>query len=530
VRGSEAAGLRAGTGLAGIPGNAPSGAPRQRTTRRVAWAALTVVVAVGLFGAYLLQSRTIPAGPDGSSIALQAWDMLHGDPLLRGWWVADVTFYTTEIPQYMLIEWVHGLSPGDIHIGGAMTYTLLVLLAAFLARGRARGRAGIVRAVLAGGVMLAPSLGDVNPTLAPLFGDATQTLVLSPDHTGTAVPVLLILLLVDLARPRWYVPVLVGLVLAWVLIADILVVFIGTVPLALVCGLRVYQGVVVHREGLRSRWYELSLAVAAIISVPAGLAGIALIKAAGGWQLSSPQTKLATVGMLGRNLRLTGKGTLELFGADFFDAGSARGVVFALIHLVGMALVVWGFCAAVRRFPRRDGMVESVLAVAIVVNLAAYASGVQAVDMLSTREIARPGFALAAVLACYAGMLGFGAAQPAPPAAYSDLTAWLSAHHLRYGLSGYTQANTVTVQSRGAVSLRPVGPYGRFIAARKWEGNSSWYAPSSYQANFVALSSVGAAEVTSREVVDTFGRPARTYRYRDYTIMIWNYNLLTRLR
>ncbi|MGZ4435342.1 MAG: hypothetical protein ACXVW7_17215, partial [Trebonia sp.] len=67
----------------------------------LAWAAGTVVVAVVLFAAYLLQSRTIPAGPDGASIDLLSWDMLHGNPLLRGWWVADVTFYTTELPQYL---------------------------------------------------------------------------------------------------------------------------------------------------------------------------------------------------------------------------------------------------------------------------------------------------------------------------------------------------------------------------------------------------------------------------------------------
>ena len=59
-----------------------------------------------------------------------------------------------------------------------MTYTLLVLLAALLARGRARGRAGLARALLAGGIMLAPQLG------------ATSVLLLSPDHTGTAVPLL----------------------------------------------------------------------------------------------------------------------------------------------------------------------------------------------------------------------------------------------------------------------------------------------------------------------------------------------------
>ena len=72
-----------------------------------------------------------------------------------------------------------GLRPEVVHICSALTYTLLVLLAAFVARGRARGAEGVIRALLAAGIMLAPQ-----PT------GPTQVLLGSPDHVGTAVPVL----------------------------------------------------------------------------------------------------------------------------------------------------------------------------------------------------------------------------------------------------------------------------------------------------------------------------------------------------
>jgi hypothetical protein len=45
----------------------------------------------------------------------------------------------------------------------------------------------------------------------------------------------------------------------------------------------------------------------------------------------------------------------------------------------------------------------------------------------------------------------------------------------------------------------------------------------------VVLSTFGAYEVAAREAVATFGRPGRTYRYREYTIMVWRENLLARL-
>ena len=89
----------------------------------------------------------------------------------------------------MLLEAVHGLGPGVIHLGGAMTYTLLLVLAAWLARGRATGREGLARAALAAVIMLAPA-----PAASP-------TLLLTPDHLGSAVPVLLAWLAAERGRP-----------------------------------------------------------------------------------------------------------------------------------------------------------------------------------------------------------------------------------------------------------------------------------------------------------------------------------------
>jgi hypothetical protein len=98
------------------------------------------LAATALFILYLRQSRSVAVGSDGGSIALQAWDMLHGNFLLHGWAMSDVSFYSTELVQYVLLEWVRGLSPDVVHVGGAMTYTLVLLLAALVAMGQPAGR------------------------------------------------------------------------------------------------------------------------------------------------------------------------------------------------------------------------------------------------------------------------------------------------------------------------------------------------------------------------------------------------------
>ena len=74
-------------------------------------AGLAALAAAVLFFCYWRQSQAVPLSSDGSSNVLQAWAMLHGNLLLHNWWVSDVSFYTTELPQYTLIEALTGLGP-----------------------------------------------------------------------------------------------------------------------------------------------------------------------------------------------------------------------------------------------------------------------------------------------------------------------------------------------------------------------------------------------------------------------------------
>ena len=144
----------------GIP-DQPLTAEETRRARlaRWAWPVALAVAAIVLFLCYFRLSGTTPDNSDGSDQVLQAWDMLHGNWLLHGWTVGDVSYYTTELPEYMIVAKILGLGPGVIHVAAAFTYTLLVLLAGLLAKGRATGKEGVLRALIAAGILLAPQLG-----------------------------------------------------------------------------------------------------------------------------------------------------------------------------------------------------------------------------------------------------------------------------------------------------------------------------------------------------------------------------------
>src|SRR5580700_5522806 len=329
--------------------------------RRWLAAAGFAVFAAALFAVYLRLSRTSPENSDQANILLAASDMLHGNLLLHGWYLTDVSFYTTEEPQYALLEIFFGVHANTAHIAAAMTYTLAVLLAVLVARGGFTSRAAVIRLLITAGILLAPQLGI-----------GVSALLLSVGHIGTSVPVLLIFLLLDRAPRRWYVPVLTALGLAWALIADELVLIIGVVPLALVCALRVAEAAVRERglaRGLAARRYELSLIGAA--GAAAGLAWVAerVLRALGGYILHpirftfASHYSWATLHVLWAVPRIYGADYRGLAGGPYYTA---------LLHMVSLALVGLALLLLARRFFSGAALVDQVLGVAIVFNLALF--------------------------------------------------------------------------------------------------------------------------------------------------------------
>ena len=272
---ASAGGPRSGTPEASAAPSRPAQQPAPASwdvgRRRLLASAAVALAAAALFVAYLRVSRTYPENSDEANILLMSWDMLHGNVLLHGWYLSDVSFYPTELPQYALLEAIIGLHADTAHVAAAMTYTLVVLLAVLLARGRASGRAAWPPMALTACLMIAPQLGV-----------GVFVLLLSVGHIGTAVPLMLIWLVIargergdgppsrdregsGQGRPaRGYlaVPIVVGVLMTWVLVADPLVLVVGIVPLVAVCAVRIIRAISAadpgaRRAALQARWYEV---------------------------------------------------------------------------------------------------------------------------------------------------------------------------------------------------------------------------------------------------------------------------------
>jgi hypothetical protein len=515
----------------GAPAPARPGDRRPRWRSRVLAAAALLLVAFGLFLCYVTVSRSVPVTSDGAGNALQAWSMLHGNWLLRGWWLSDVSFYTTELPEYMLIETVRGLTPDVVHVAAGLTYTLLVLGTAWLARGRATGSAAVARMLLAGGIMLAPQATGVH------------VLLLAPDHVGSAVPVLAVLLLLDRAPPRWWVPVLTGMVLTGALMADRVLIVTAVLPLLAVCAGRVCYGVA-RRQPLRSRWMELSLIAAAVAAVGLSSGILALIAAHGGFTVWPVRARLVAWPRLLTHLEVIPQGVALLFGASTASHAAALTRGLALLHLAGLGLAIWGVGAALWRF-RRLSLVDQLLVGTVLINLLAYIlltpgalpysardysavlplSAALAGRMAGKRLLsARLAPVTAAVLAGYVLSLATVMSAPAAPPGKARLAHWLLAHHLDYGLGAYGTGNTTTLDTGNQVHVVVVVFSGGRCYPLRWEAQASDYDARLHDATFLVQAWPAA---TIRRV---FGPPGHVYHVGVNEVLVWNKNLLKQVQ
>ena len=151
--------------------------------------------------------------------------------------------------------------------------------------------------------------------------------------------------------------------------------------------------------------------MAAIVAEGLASAVNRLVSARGGFILHPVPYQLAPVRTWPKHAYVTVKGLLALFGAK--PEGPPIALVFALLHLAGVALVLWAAWRVARHFVAWPDMISQILLVAMVVNVVLYVPSTLAdATDLNAREFAvvLPFGAVLAGRTLAAGLL----ARPAP--------------------------------------------------------------------------------------------------------------------
>ena len=523
--------LESGTAPQGADGESTQPPTVRSLPRRFGIAALYLAIAVALFATYLRISDTFPMVSDGANNALQGWDLLHGHLLLHGWIIGDATYYTLELPLFALTEAVTGLNSSTTHVVAALTCLIVVIAAAALARGEARGAQAVMRYIVVVGILAVPlrNLG------------ATSVIDSNPEHFGTGAILLLAFLLIERRAQHWLTPFLLAALLVAGEVGDATVLYVGALPIVLVGTYRVLA---------TRKVFSLNTAIvlAAAASYPLTHLARRVMRHFGGYTMVLPHTELAPAHRWMHNAHLVYRDILIDFGHDRsmepHDFTTTLGFILCMAAMLsGLAGLLW---VLLRWFRASWG--EQLVVTAIVVNLGAFAvSAVIATDnareiifvvagsavlaarmvgpKLASRRTVMAGLAVAGVVP-----LVMGLERPVATTYTPDLTQFLEDHHLSYGISEYTDASSVSLQSGGKVQVRAVDHAGTQYAGYSWETRADWYDPAKYDATFFIADPTDARDqVAPADVEKVYGAPDELYTVQGRVVLVYNFNLLDKV-
>lgn len=465
------------------------------------WVLLTFV--------FISYSMKTGMNSDHASVLLQAKDLFEGNLFLTGWTLSTVSYYTTDFPFYALSIMLAGFGPYLLHVIPAMLYAAVVVMGIYLAR--------------PSGAFLAFAFLGV-PTLF------LSTFALVPGvHIGT---ILYCLIAFALLEKKKLIAASVFLTLA--VIGDPFALYVGCLPILIACG---YFYI---RKKEKTYLYTFGVTVLSIVLAKLVLK---IIEAAGGFTvpgIDSP--KFLTLDKLWHNLTVTVRGVLGLFGADFFGQTIASGkTVLLLLHFAAFLALMYFFIRSIKSFIRGKELdfISVVIMIGALLNLFSFTfSNMPGGDLATTRYITpfflfsvilvaretklpslKSKYAIPAICLIYALTLVAPINYKNPYTFYDRLSQYLIDNNLKYGYAGFWESSIVTIQNNEGVKVRPVIPYAG-IARYDWLSKREWY---DEPGNFIVIPEKNQSFI--QDAKNTFGEPAKTLKYEDMQIMVWDKNI-----
>ncbi|MGA2805538.1 MAG: hypothetical protein ABSF89_14325 [Acidimicrobiales bacterium] len=489
-----------------------------------------------------ISARVYAGGSDRATAILEGQAVGSGNVLLHGWILTHDSFWTIDAFFYALAVRIGGIRPGLLNLEPGLAVAIAVVVGAFVASREHRGSAATAGAATAVVLLALPT----NAMASFLLG--------GPDHVSTAVLALFAFILLRRGRFDWRWAAAVA-ALAFGMSGDLLMVAYGIVP---VLG----AGVASMR---RKRDWRVGIA-AVTASAAAVIASelVSWLAQAMGAFKSVDGVSVATSAQMLMNLRHVLSYAAGLVGFTHgFDAGQVPAAL-QDVHVAGALLIVGCSLVAVTNLVRgvihghreasgsRQGTgswwLDDVLVIAMFGSATTFVvlavSGVPGArylvatvvfaSVLSGRVVAqawprlRPGRMTRAtciiggvISLCLVAGLACTLAQPVAAQSASTLASWLEAHDLRNGVGGYWAASITTVESRDAVTVRPVwadpdGKLGRYMKL----SSAGWYAGQRFQ--FLVYQAPVYQGVDSASATKTWGRPAHTYVVGGYHVLVWS--------
>jgi hypothetical protein len=531
--------------IAGVS-DRPTLAPRRRWAPRTHLMLLAVGAAAFAGLVLLLYATSIhtAAGTsDKATTILVGQAMGDGHLLLAGWTLPPGNYWTTDAAFYAVAVRLFGLRPGLLYAEPAIVAAVMIVVGVLIARGGRRGAAAI-----AGAGAVVALLVFATPAMDLWF-------VGNGFHIATALYALVALAALGRGGFGWRWGLSVAL-LAFGMVGDLEIVVFAVVPL--------FLGGLVAMARRRTWRSGVAQVTAAVATVVVGELALRVAHAVGAFE-PGPPLPIADVSQM-----LTNVEHVFTYGADLVGLTNGRfgtgGVPLALLgaHVAGGLCLIASLLGAfanlvvgIVRGPGRDRVggpelwrLDDLLLLATVSSAAPFVllAGPNGVGIhflsvpvvfatvltgrmvagawskLPTRRAARAVAVVGvAVSLTFAAGLGYALSRATPTAPSSTLASWLEVHDLHSGIAGYWTAAITTVESGGAVEVRPVGiAINGHVRRMMTQSSAGWYAGQDFEF-YVSDAPPSGTDFKTAEW--TWGTPSHVYVVGSYWVLVWGHPL-----
>lgn len=475
-----------------------------------------------MFLYYLFHAIQVPTNSDYASIILEAKSIYEGNIFLSGWNLSTVSFYTTEIPLYVLGMMMFGYTPRLLYIIPSITYLITVLAAMWLVYDGKRIKGAILTLCFVG---------------IPIGLMGVLALV-GPVHIGAIALCFICFKLIQDVERKKILYLYFGILFCWILIGDPIALWIVGLPIVL---LGAYRMIINH-----SQWRkEVILPLIVFLAVVLSKIVLKTIEYFGGFVVpGTGQVMFANIENLGRNTYFAILGILELFNANFFGRplGSLE-TVFLIIHFIGLIFVFYVFAKYLFKILKNKHIsyIDQLLVVSISITIVAYIFSNLNMGMGTTRYLI-PAIFLITVLAgkwlnsfewslnkniIFSVVMAIFALTMISPLSFSRdtdklvrLQTYLKSEGLTYGYGTFWLSAPITLYSNDSVKVRQVlANSDEKIAPYFWLSEQKWYDSS---ANFIIYDSTNWGQVNKSTAINTFGKPMKELQFEDVHILVWD--------
>lgn len=523
---------------------------------------LKILVILGIFCAltvfYLGVSYNVPYTSDNASMLLEAKSIVDGDTFLKGWTLSTVSYYTTEMPFYIIGIWLFGFSEKVIYLVTAINYALLTLTIIYITStwqpvlpgprgfsltasssgsGSNRNDGVISIRTIAISLCLSLFIAALIPTWE----------LHSPVHiVGFTYCLWSIFFLKKIDQPTHLVRLVGwGFLLLLAFFGDNFTIYAWGLPVIIILSVKAFTE--------KNKSNSIKYLVTIFLSILLSKGILYLISANGG--LSIPgvvdEFKFVDYPMIGNNLYLFFIGLFDLFSVNFFGQPIfSINTILSSFHVLGLALFCFVVLWSVKHF-RKLSTIQQILTVGIVLNLAEYLLGNVSINRATVRYL-MPSLIYSILL--MTSLIGEGTLLrypskyllpvciliglsliPAlsfyePELPVSNLSEFLISQHLQNGYGPYWVASITTVHSGGAVSIRPViCTGGKSMKPYDWLSEEDWYQQRSTFLVVDRSEKEKSYNITEKTAVSAFGTPRQIYRIDGYEILVWDKDISPKL-